>query len=385
MADPTIVLVHGAFADASSWSQLYAELAGDGLVIKAPPNPLRGVTGGDAEYMKCVIEQIEGPVLLVGHSYGGAVITAAGVADNVAGLVYVAGFGPDEGEDLGALQSNFPAPVAGPYIKASPLPDGGGEFTINPSGFHEAFCADLPAAQAAFMAISQRPLSGVAFGEKAPTPAWRTRPSWAVLPTADGAIHPDVHRFSYDPGPPDQRWAGGDTGQLLDHGQLFAVAECACAGQAVGELVLVGERACVGAASGRASQGREARAFGPSYVAPPGAQSRTAWRTTSATTAGRESITTCDAPSTTVTVAAAHRGPRRRLALGEHAHTRGDPDRRQRRSRSHGSLKACPGPRLRAVPPGPRCDSELPPVPSSSRAHSKRPFSPPSSTAAAGP
>jgi pimeloyl-ACP methyl ester carboxylesterase len=198
MADPTIVLVHGAFADASSWSRLYAELAGDGLKIKAPPNPLRGITVADAEYTNCVIEQIEGPVLLVGHSYGGAVITAAGVADNVAGLVYVAGFAPDEGEDLGTLQSNFPAPVAGPYVRHSPLPDGGAEFTIDPSGFHEAFCADLPDAEAAFMAISQRPLSGVAFGEKAPAPAWRTRPSWAVLPTADGAIHPDVHRFCYD-------------------------------------------------------------------------------------------------------------------------------------------------------------------------------------------
>jgi pimeloyl-ACP methyl ester carboxylesterase len=198
MADPTIVLVHGAFADASSWRRLHAELAGDGLMIKAPPNPLRGVTAGDAEYTKCVIEQVEGPVLLVGHSYGGAVITAAGVADNVVGLVYVAGFAPDEGEDLGALQSNFPAPAAGPYIWPSRLPDGGTEFTIDPSGFHEAFCADLPDAEAAFMAISQRPLSGVAFGEKAPTPAWRTRPSWAVLPTTDGAIHPDVHRFSYD-------------------------------------------------------------------------------------------------------------------------------------------------------------------------------------------
>jgi pimeloyl-ACP methyl ester carboxylesterase len=198
MAEPTIVLVHGAFADASSWSRLYAELAGNGLAIKAPPNPLRGVTVEDAEYTKGVIEQIEGPVLLVGHSYGGAVISASGVADNVAGLVYVAGFAPDEGEDLAALQSNFPPPVAGPYIKPSPLPDGGTEFTIDSSGFHQAFCADLPGAEAAFMAISQRPISGVAFGEKAPTPAWRTRPSWAVLPTADGAIHPDVHRFSYD-------------------------------------------------------------------------------------------------------------------------------------------------------------------------------------------
>ena len=167
-------------------------------MIKAPANPLRGVTVEDGEYTKCVIEQIDGPVLLVGHSYGGAVITAAGVTDNVVGLVYVAAFAPDEGEDLGALQSNFPAPLAGPYIRPARLPAGGTEFTIDPSGFHEAFCADLPDAEAAFMAISQRPLSAVAFGEKAPTPAWRTRPSWAVLPAADGAIHPDVHRFSYD-------------------------------------------------------------------------------------------------------------------------------------------------------------------------------------------
>ena len=103
-------------------------------------------------------------------------------------------FAPDEGEDLGSLQSNFPPPVAGPYVKPAPLPHGGTEFAIDPSGL----CADLPAAEAAFMAIAQRPLSEVAFGEKASAAAWRTRPSWAVLPTADGAIHPDVHRFSYD-------------------------------------------------------------------------------------------------------------------------------------------------------------------------------------------
>jgi hypothetical protein len=98
----------------------------------------------------------------------------------------------------GALQSKFPPPAAAPYIKPSPLPDGGTEFSLDPSGFHEVFCADLPDAEAAFMAISQRPLSGAAFSEKAPAPAWRRRPSWRILPTTDGAIHPDVHRFSYD-------------------------------------------------------------------------------------------------------------------------------------------------------------------------------------------
>lgn len=197
MSDPTIVLVHGAFTDASSWRRLYAALAGDGLTIKAPANPLRGL-GADAEYTQSVIEQIDGPVLLVGHSYGGAVITATGNAGNVVGLVYVAGFAPDEGDDLVALQSNFPASLAGSYLRPAPLPDGGIEFALDPSGFHEVFAADLPADEAAFMAIAQRPLAAVAFAEPAPMPAWRSKPSWAVLPTADGAIHPEVHRFSYD-------------------------------------------------------------------------------------------------------------------------------------------------------------------------------------------
>jgi pimeloyl-ACP methyl ester carboxylesterase len=198
MSDPTVVLVHGAFTDASSWRRLYEELAGDDLMIKAPPNPLRGIGGGDAEYTKSVIAQIDGPVLLVGHSYGGAVISAAGAADNVVGLVYVAGFAPDEGETLAALQSNFPAAPSGQYFTASPLSVGGTEFSLDPSGFHEVFAADLPESEAAFMAISQRPLSGVALAEPAPAPAWRSRRSWGVLPTADRAIHPELHRFSYD-------------------------------------------------------------------------------------------------------------------------------------------------------------------------------------------
>jgi pimeloyl-ACP methyl ester carboxylesterase len=163
----------------------------------APPNPLRGLTGGDGEYLKGVIGEIDGPVLLVGHSYGGAVITAAGTADNVVGLVYISGFAPDEGENLTDLQSKFPAPGIVPYIVQHQLPDGGTEFTLALDGFHESFCADLPADDAAFYAISQRPLAGVALTEAAPTPAWRSRPSWAVLPTADRAIDPGVHHFSY--------------------------------------------------------------------------------------------------------------------------------------------------------------------------------------------
>ena len=195
--EPTIVLVHGAFADASSLRGLYDSLVGEDVTMLAPPNPLRGLSGGDGEYLKGVIGEIDGPVLLVGHSYGGAVITAAGTADNVVGLVYISGFAPDEGENLTDLQSKFPAPGIVPYIVEHELPDGSKEFTLASAGFHESFCADIPADDAAFLAISQRPLAGVALTEAAPTPAWRSRPVWAVLPTADRCIDPGVHRFSY--------------------------------------------------------------------------------------------------------------------------------------------------------------------------------------------
>jgi pimeloyl-ACP methyl ester carboxylesterase len=198
MAGPTIVLVHGAFADASGFRGLYNELLSEDVTMIAPPNPLRGLTGGDGEYLKAVIGEIDGPVLLVGHSYGGSVITAAGTADNVVGLVYISGFAPDEGENLTDLQSKFPPPEIAAYIVQHQLPEGGNEFTLALQGFHESFCADLPADDAAFYAITQRPLAGVALTEAAPTPAWRSRPSWAVLPTADRAIDPGVHHFSYE-------------------------------------------------------------------------------------------------------------------------------------------------------------------------------------------
>ena len=198
MADPTIVLVHGAFADASSFRALYDELVSKDVTIVAPPNPLRGLSGGDGEYTKAVIAAIDGPVLLVGHSYGGSVITAAGTAENVVGLVYISGFAPDEGENLTDLQSKFPAPGIIPYIVEHTLPGGAKEFTLAPNGFHASFCADIPAADAAFYAVAQRPLAGVALTEKASVPAWRSLPVWAVLPTADRCIDPGVHRFSYE-------------------------------------------------------------------------------------------------------------------------------------------------------------------------------------------
>jgi pimeloyl-ACP methyl ester carboxylesterase len=195
---PPLFSSHGAFADASGFRGLYDKLLGEDVTVVAPPNPLRGLSGGDGKYLKAVIDEIGGPVLLVGHSYGGSVITAAGTADNVVGLVYISGFAPDEGENLTGLQSRFPAPGAVPYFREHQLPDGGKEFTLAPEGFHESFCADVPAGDAAFYAITQRPLAGVALTEDAPAPAWRSRPAWAVFGTADRCIDPGVHRFSYD-------------------------------------------------------------------------------------------------------------------------------------------------------------------------------------------
>src|SRR5262245_17857882 len=234
MADPTIVLVHGAFADASGFRSLYDELLGEDVKVVAPPNPLRGLSGGDGEYIKAVIEGIDAPVLLVGHSYGGSVITAAGTADNVVGLVYISGFAPDEGENLTDLQSKFPAPGIIPYIVEHQLPEGGNEFTLAPEGFHESFCADIPADDAAFYAIAQRPLAGVALTEAAPTPAWRSRPVWAVLPTADRCIDPGVHRFSYERmGATMTEIEGASHGAMISHPEevaevvMTAVRTCA--------------------------------------------------------------------------------------------------------------------------------------------------------------
>jgi pimeloyl-ACP methyl ester carboxylesterase len=197
MASPTIVLIHGAFGDASSWRQVFDRLVGDGHTVLAPPNPLRGIRY-DASYTASVIDQLDGPIVLVGHSYGGALITVAGSSDKVAGLVYVAGVAPDEGESVNDLQARFPSLAMGPLVQPLPLPDGTVEASIDPARFHDVFCADLPDADAAFMAISQRTVSAIAFDDPVTTAAWRAKPSWAVFGTADRPVAPELHRFSYD-------------------------------------------------------------------------------------------------------------------------------------------------------------------------------------------
>jgi pimeloyl-ACP methyl ester carboxylesterase len=197
MSNPTIVLVHGAFADSSIWRPVYDHLARDGDTVLAPPNPLRGLQY-DASYLETLIDQIDGPVVLVGHSYGGAVITVAGSSDKVAGLVYVAGVVPDEGESVNDLQGRFPALAMGPLVQPTQLSDESVEISIDPARFPDVFGADLPADDAAFRAISQHPVAASAFDDPATAAAWREKPSWAVFGTGDLPVAPALHRFSYD-------------------------------------------------------------------------------------------------------------------------------------------------------------------------------------------
>jgi pimeloyl-ACP methyl ester carboxylesterase len=197
MTSPAIVLVHGAFADASTWRRVYDDLGRDGHTVLAPANPLRGLPY-DVSYAKAVIDQLDGPVVLVGHSYGGAVITVAGNSDKVAGLVYVAGVVPDEGESVNALQGRFPSLAMGPLVQPLELADGTVEISIDPARFPDVFAADLPADDAAFRAISQRPVAAAAFDDPATASAWRDKPSWAVFGTGDRPLAPELHRFSYD-------------------------------------------------------------------------------------------------------------------------------------------------------------------------------------------
>jgi pimeloyl-ACP methyl ester carboxylesterase len=197
MSKATIVLVHGAFGDASSWRSVYDLLDGEEYTVLAPANPLRGLAN-DASYLEGLIDQLDGPVVLVGHSYGGPVITVAGNSDKVAGLVYVAGLAPDVGESVGDLQERFPPLAMGDVLKPRELPDGGAELSVDPERFHDVFTADLSDADAAFRAHAQRPVAPNAFQEPATAAAWRAKPSWAVWGTGDLPVGPALHRFQYD-------------------------------------------------------------------------------------------------------------------------------------------------------------------------------------------
>jgi pimeloyl-ACP methyl ester carboxylesterase len=186
---PTIVLVHGAFADSSSWNGVTSRLLARGFPVIAVANPLRGVRA-DATAVAAVVAAVVGPVVLVGHSYGGSVISAAANGQsNVRALVFVAAFAPQAGETAADLSGRFPGGTLGSALaKPVALPDGSHDLSIRPDRFHAQFAADLSTSAAALMAVTQRPITDAALNEPAGEPAWKTIPSWFIYGDADKNI-----------------------------------------------------------------------------------------------------------------------------------------------------------------------------------------------------
>jgi pimeloyl-ACP methyl ester carboxylesterase len=192
-----VLLVHGAFAESASWNSVIFRLRSQSVDVVAVANPLRSVSG-DAAYLREVITGIGTPVVLVGHSYGGMVITEAGAGnDSVVGLVYVGAFAPEHGESAIDLSSKFPGSTLGAALVTSPVPAGGNEFRIRPEAFHQQFVADGSGAEAELMAVTQRPVTEAALVEGLPTdaPAWKQRPSWFVFGDQDRNIPAEALRF----------------------------------------------------------------------------------------------------------------------------------------------------------------------------------------------
>jgi len=188
---PAIILVHGAFADASSWSKIIPILEHDGYSVTAVQIPLTSLAD-DIATTKRALASHKGPMVLVGHSYGGAVITGAAAGNpNVKALVYVAAFAPDANEPLAAAGTKFPAPP----LNAALVPDSGGFLYIDRAKFRANFCQDVPAPEARVMAATQKPLHKSAFGATVPEAAWKTIPSWYIVSSHDRAINPDLERF----------------------------------------------------------------------------------------------------------------------------------------------------------------------------------------------
>jgi pimeloyl-ACP methyl ester carboxylesterase len=190
MSSPgTVVLVHGGFVDGSGWQEVYRLLKEDGYSVSIVQNPTLSLEG-DAAATKLVVDAQSEPVILVGHSYGGAVITEAGNDPNVAALVYIAAFAPDEGESVNTLIGGFPQDVPGPPI----LPPQDGFLFLDREKFHDAFAADVDAELAAFMADSQVPWGVDALGGTISEAAWRSKPSWYLVATDDRMIPPPAQR-----------------------------------------------------------------------------------------------------------------------------------------------------------------------------------------------
>jgi pimeloyl-ACP methyl ester carboxylesterase len=196
---PTIVLVHGAFAESASWDRVIRELEGEGYDVVAAANPLRGLAA-DAKSVSDLVRTIDGPVMLVAHSYGGAVITnVAADAGQITGLVYVAAFAPEPGESANTLAQRFPGSTLGDALRPVPRRNGTTDLYIAREIFHEQFAADVPAPEAARMAATQRPVTLEALQEPSgERPLWKQVPSWFVVAAQDRNIPAALQRFMAD-------------------------------------------------------------------------------------------------------------------------------------------------------------------------------------------
>jgi pimeloyl-ACP methyl ester carboxylesterase len=187
---PAVVLVHGAFADASSWSRVIPILQKDGYYVTAVQIPLTSLED-DVAVTRRVIDAQKGPVVVVGHSYAGAVITNAAGGDNVKSLVYVDAFAPDAGEPLASAGEKF----APPPLSTALIPDAAGFLYVDRAKVHDVFAKDMPEADARIIAVTQKPVNSSVFGAKVTSAAWKTKPSWFIIGTEDRAINPDLLRF----------------------------------------------------------------------------------------------------------------------------------------------------------------------------------------------
>lgn len=195
---PTIVLVHGAFAESGIWNGVITRLQEAGYATTAVANPLRSLSG-DAVHLKAILGSLAGPVVLVGHSYGGAVMScAAHGVSSVKALVYAAAFAPLLGESISELSAKFPGSTLADTLQTIPLADGTTDLYIEQELYHQQFAADLLPADAALNAVTQRPLNDVALHEGASEPAWNDIPSWFLIPGLDLNLPPQAQRFMAD-------------------------------------------------------------------------------------------------------------------------------------------------------------------------------------------
>ena len=227
---PTVVLVHGAFAESASWNGVISGLIDDGYPVLAVANPLRGVAS-DAAYLAGVLDNLDGDVVLVAHSYGG-MVTSNVTSNRVTALVFVGAFAPDVGDSAATLSARFPGSTLAETLRSVPLPDGGSDLYIRSDRYHAQFAADSSAADAAVMAATQRPITQSALEEPAADAAWHRLPSWFLFGAEDKNIPAAVHRFMA------QRAGSRRTVELAGGSHTVAIPEAATVVQLIEEAAM---------------------------------------------------------------------------------------------------------------------------------------------------